>query len=40
MLKMAANVQIMLEIEDYAFPFGCFSRQIMLKFMLAYYINA
>ena len=27
----------MLEIEDYAFPFGlCFSRQIMLKIMQAY----
>ena len=31
----------MLEIEDYAFPFGlCFSRPIMLKIMLAYCINA
>ena len=31
----------MLEIEDYAFPFGlCFSRPIMLKIMLAYGINA
>ena len=31
----------MLEIEDYAFPFGlCFSMQSMLKIMLAYCINA
>ena len=31
----------MLEIENYAFPFGiCFSRPIMLKIMLAYCINA
>ena len=31
----------MLEIEDYALPFGlCFSRPIMLKIMLAYCINA
>ena len=31
----------MLKIEDYAFSFGlCFSRQIMLKIMLAYCINA
>ena len=31
----------MLEIEDYAFPFGlCLSRPIMLKIMLAYCINA
>ena len=35
------NAHIMLEIEDYAFPFGlCFSRPIMLKIMLAYCINA
>ena len=41
MLEMAGNAQIMLEIEDYAFPFGlCFSRPIMLKIMLAYCINA
>ena len=31
----------MLKIEDYAFSFGlCFSRQVMLKIMLAYCINA
>ena len=31
----------MLEIEDYAFPFGlCYSMQIMLKIMLAFCINA
>ena len=31
----------MLEIDQYAFSFGlCFSRQIMLKIMLAYCINA
>ena len=31
----------MLEIEDYAFPFGlCVSMQIKLKIMLAHYINA
>ena len=31
----------MLKIQDYAFSFGLFfSRQIMLKIMLAYYINA
>ena len=31
----------MLEIEDYAFPFGlCFSMQTMLKIMLAYCTNA
>ena len=41
MLKMAANAQIMLEIEEYAFSCGlCFSRQIMLKIMPAYCINA
>ena len=41
MLEMAKNAQIMLEIEDYAFPFElCFSMQIMLKIMLAYCINA
>ena len=39
--KLLQNAQIMLEIEDYAFPFGlCFSSQIMLKIMLAYCINA
>ena len=41
MLEMAENAQIMLKIEDYAFPFGlCFLRQIMLKIMPAYCINA
>ena len=41
MLEMAKKRQIMLESEDYAFPFGlCFSIQIMLKIMLAYCINA
>ena len=41
MLEMAGKCSIMLEIEDYAFPFGlCFSRPIMLKIMLAYCINA
>ena len=40
-LKWLENAQIMLEIEDYAFPFGlCFSRPIMLKIMLAYCIDA
>ena len=41
MLEMAENAQIMPKIEDYAFPFGfCFVRQIMLKIMLTYCINA
>ena len=39
--KWLENAQIMLEIEDYAFPFElCFSREIMLKIMPAYCINA
>ena len=41
MLEWLQNAQTMLEIEDYAVPFGlCFSSQIMLKIMLAYCINA
>ena len=40
-VKCSNYAQIMLEIEDYAFSFVlCFSRQIMLKIMLAYCINA
>ena len=39
--KWLKNAQIMPKIENYAFPFGlCFVRQIMLKIMLAYCINA
>ena len=41
MLEWLKNAQIMPNIEDYVFRFGlCFVRQIMLKIMLAYCINA
>ena len=41
MLEMAEKCSNYAKIEDYAFPFGlCFVRQIMLKIMLAYCINA